>query len=174
MTGNQEIPGRKRRSSEEIKRLVLEFEASGLRQNAFCRNQGLALSTLQRQLKRRRSDKGEAKEGSRLVAVELARKDRMGIVERLAHWKWCSPAGGGSRCDRISIRAPWKLGTTAETRFSNRKALFRDRNQTSSGRFSPWSDDQMPSAVFSARSIDANSRSTPKIVQVGLSRTGQF
>jgi hypothetical protein len=33
MTGNQ-----------EIKRLVLEFEASGLRQNEFCRNQGLALS----------------------------------------------------------------------------------------------------------------------------------
>jgi hypothetical protein len=34
-------------------RLVLEFEASGLRQNEFCRNYSLALSTLQRQLKRR-------------------------------------------------------------------------------------------------------------------------
>jgi hypothetical protein len=29
MTENQEGPGRKRRSGEEIKRLVLEFEASG-------------------------------------------------------------------------------------------------------------------------------------------------
>ena len=76
MTGNQEVPGRKRRSSEEIKRLVLEFEASGLRQNEFCRNHGLALSTLQRQLKRRRLDKAEAKKGSRLIAVELAKKDR--------------------------------------------------------------------------------------------------
>src|SRR5271165_2186041 len=36
--------GRKRRSSEEIKRLVFEFEASGLRQNEFCRNHGLALT----------------------------------------------------------------------------------------------------------------------------------
>ena len=51
MTENQEVPGRKRRSSEEIKRLVAEFEASGLRQREFCRNHGLALSTLQRQLK---------------------------------------------------------------------------------------------------------------------------
>jgi hypothetical protein len=47
-----EHPGRKRRSREEIKRLVLEFEASGLRQNEFCRNHGLALNTLQRQLKK--------------------------------------------------------------------------------------------------------------------------
>jgi hypothetical protein len=65
-----------RRSGEEIKRLVLEFEASGLRQNEFCRNQGLALSTLQRQLRKRRLDKGETKEGSRFVAVELASRKR--------------------------------------------------------------------------------------------------
>jgi hypothetical protein len=75
MTENQEVPGRRRRSGEEIKRLVLEFEASGLRQNEFCRNHGLALSTLQRQLKRRRSDKSEVKEVGRFVAVELARKE---------------------------------------------------------------------------------------------------
>jgi hypothetical protein len=68
---NQEVPGRRRRSSEEVKRLVLEFEASGLRQNEFCRNHGLALSTLRRQLKKRRFDKAEPKEGGRLVAVEL-------------------------------------------------------------------------------------------------------
>jgi hypothetical protein len=37
-----------------------------------------------------------------------------------------------------------------------RKALLRDRNQQSSGRFSPWNDDQMPSAVSSSRSIEAN------------------
>ena len=74
MTENQEVSGRKRRSSEEIKRLVVEFEASGLRQNEFCRNHGLALSTLQRQLKKRRLGNGPAKEGSRLVAVELTRK----------------------------------------------------------------------------------------------------
>ena len=75
MTGNQEVPGRRRRSSEEVKRLVLEFEASGLRQNEFCRKHGLALSTLRRQLKKRRLDKAEPKQGGRLVAVELAKKD---------------------------------------------------------------------------------------------------
>jgi hypothetical protein len=74
MTENQEVSGRRRRSGEEIKRLVLEFEASGLRQNEFCRNHGLALSTLQRQLKRRRSDKSEVKKVGRFVAVELAGK----------------------------------------------------------------------------------------------------
>jgi hypothetical protein len=78
MTENQKIPGRKRRSREEIKRLVLEFEASGLRANEFCRNHGLAWSTLQRQLKRRRVDKAEAKQGSRFVAVELARRESNG------------------------------------------------------------------------------------------------
>jgi hypothetical protein len=71
MTGNEEISGRKRRSGQEIQRLVLEFEASGLRQKEFCRKHGLALSTLQRRLRRRRLDKGGVREGSRLIAVEL-------------------------------------------------------------------------------------------------------
>ena len=35
MTENQEVPGRKRRSNDEIKRLVLEFEASGLHRMSF-------------------------------------------------------------------------------------------------------------------------------------------
>jgi hypothetical protein len=56
----------------------LFFEASGLRQNEFCRNQGLALSTLQRQLKKRRLDKVEAKEGRRFVAVKLAGREPNG------------------------------------------------------------------------------------------------
>jgi len=61
MTANQEVPERKRRSREEIKRLVGEFEASGLRSAEFCCNHGLALSALQRQLKRRRLKNGQAK-----------------------------------------------------------------------------------------------------------------
>jgi hypothetical protein len=78
MTENQELSGRRRRSGEEIRRLVLEFEASGLRQKEFCRNHGLALSSLQRQLKKRSRDQGEVKEGGGLVAVELAGKERAG------------------------------------------------------------------------------------------------
>ena len=77
MTGNQVVSGRKRRSREEIQRLMMEFESSGLRQNEFCRKHGLSLSTLQRRLKKRRLDQGEAK-SSRLVAVELAGKGRGG------------------------------------------------------------------------------------------------
>jgi hypothetical protein len=50
----------------------------GLRQNEFCRNHGLALSSLQRQLKKRRRDQGEVKESGGLVAVELAGKERAG------------------------------------------------------------------------------------------------
>jgi hypothetical protein len=113
MRANQEIPERKRRSSEEIKRLVLEFETSGLRQNEFCRNHGLALSTLQRQLKRRRLENGEAKawgelsraESSRLVAVELARRDQDGNSRPACALKMV--LASGRRIEgRISIRTP--------------------------------------------------------------------
>jgi hypothetical protein len=52
----------------------MEFESSGLRQNEFCRKHGLAL---QRQLRKRRVDQGEA-QSNRLVAVELASKGRDG------------------------------------------------------------------------------------------------
>jgi hypothetical protein len=86
MTADQEIPERRRRSREETKRLVDEFEASGLRPAEFCRNQGLALSTLQRHLKKRRLGKGAARAwgelsqtvSNRLVAVELAKTDQDG------------------------------------------------------------------------------------------------
>jgi transposase-like protein len=74
MTESEEVPGRKRRSREEIQRLMMDFESSGLRQNEFCRKHGLALSTLQRQLKKRRLNQGEAK-SSPLVAVQVGRKD---------------------------------------------------------------------------------------------------
>ena len=52
---------------------MVDFASSGLRQNEFCRKHGLALSTLQRQLKKRRLSQGEAK-SNRLVAVQVARK----------------------------------------------------------------------------------------------------
>ena len=67
MNENQEVPARKRRSSEEVKRLVLEFEASGLRRNDFCRDRGMALSTLRRHLKKHGSGEGGVKVAKRLV-----------------------------------------------------------------------------------------------------------
>ena len=83
MIESQEVSGRKRRSREEIQRLMMEFESSGLRQNEFCHKHGLALSTLQRQLKKRRLDQGGAK-SSRLVAVELASNDAQAREQALS------------------------------------------------------------------------------------------
>ena len=76
MSENQDVSGGKRRSRQEVRRLVLEFEASGLRQSEFCRRHGLALNTLRRHLKKRRAAKGDATTDVRLVAVELAEGDR--------------------------------------------------------------------------------------------------
>ncbi len=44
---------------------------------------------------------------------------------------------------------------------SKEKLYFAIEIRQSSGRFSPWNYDQMPSAVSCSRSIGANSRSTP-------------
>ena len=76
MNENQEVEARKRRSSEEVRRLVVEFEASGLRRNEFCRTRGMALSTLRRHLKNHGSGKARVKAGCRLAAVELPRPER--------------------------------------------------------------------------------------------------
>jgi hypothetical protein len=81
MTESEEVKVRKRRSSREIRRLVTEFEASGLRQVEFCNNRGLALSTLQRGLKRHRTEAGGQGECERLVEVKIARSRRNGGAE---------------------------------------------------------------------------------------------
>jgi hypothetical protein len=44
--GNGEVSGRKRRSSEEVKRLVTEFESSVLGQNEFCPESGFGAEHL--------------------------------------------------------------------------------------------------------------------------------
>ena len=56
MTEIEEVGLRKRRSGQEIKRLVTEFESSGLRRSEFCQKHNLALGTLQRGLKKRRME----------------------------------------------------------------------------------------------------------------------
>src|SRR5262245_40768550 len=86
MTAKQDVPQRKRRSREEVRRLVVAFEASGGRPAGFCRNQGCGLGTLQRHLKRRRLENGEGRArgelspplSNRLVAVELASRNQDG------------------------------------------------------------------------------------------------
>jgi hypothetical protein len=75
MNEKQEVGARKRRSGEEVRRLVVEFESSGVRREEFCRTRGMALSTLRRHLKKHGSGGTGIKAGSRLVAVELSRQD---------------------------------------------------------------------------------------------------
>jgi hypothetical protein len=55
-----------------------------------------------------------------------------------------------------------------------RKALFRDRNQTTKRTLVTLEPADATRTASSTRSIGANSRSTPKIVQIWFSRTGQF
>ncbi len=52
--------------------MVREYEASGLSQEEFCRQQGLRLATLARYRKRARQAQGEAGGVSRWVAVQVS------------------------------------------------------------------------------------------------------
>jgi hypothetical protein len=78
MTEIGELSVRKRRSRQEIKRLVREFETSGLGRSEFCDKHNLALGTLQRGLKRRRMEVEGQSKGKRLVEVKMAGLQRNG------------------------------------------------------------------------------------------------
>ena len=69
---------RRRRSRAEVEQLVTEYEASGLGRVEFCREHGLALSTLARYRKRRQQEQGETGGPDRWVAVELAGSHQAG------------------------------------------------------------------------------------------------
>jgi hypothetical protein len=66
----------RRRGRSEIERLVVLYRASGLERSEFCRSHGMALSTLNRHLKKQQNRQNQAGsigvEQGRLVAVELA------------------------------------------------------------------------------------------------------
>src|SRR4029077_7435873 len=78
MTEIEEVGVRKRRSRQEIKRLVTEFESSGLRQSEFCHKHNLAPGTLKRGLRRRRMEVEGQSEGKGLVEVKMAGIQRNG------------------------------------------------------------------------------------------------
>jgi hypothetical protein len=78
MTEIGEISVRKRRSRQEIKRLVAEFETSGQRRSEFCQKHNLGLGTLQRGLRRRRMEAQGQSEAKRLIEVKLAGIQRNG------------------------------------------------------------------------------------------------
>jgi hypothetical protein len=72
MTETVEVGVGKRRSRQEIKRLVREFETGGLGRSEFCQKHNLALGTLQRGLKRRRMELEPQRGDKRLVEVKVA------------------------------------------------------------------------------------------------------
>ena len=72
MTESEVIKPRRRRTRQEVQRLVSEFGTSGLSRGEFCRIQGMTLSTLQRGLKRERTEPSYIQsDGKRLVRVKV-------------------------------------------------------------------------------------------------------
>ena len=72
MTEPEEVKPRRRRTRQEVQRLVSEFGTSGLSRGEFCRIHGMTLSTLQRGLKRERTKPGDIQsDGKKLVRVKV-------------------------------------------------------------------------------------------------------
>ena len=67
MTEPEEVKPRRRRTRQEVQRLVREFGASGLSRGEFCRIHGMTLSTLQRGL----SENEPSPNGKKLVRVKV-------------------------------------------------------------------------------------------------------
>jgi hypothetical protein len=61
--------GRRRRSRAEAEALVAEFEAGGLKREAFCRQRGLAVGTLDKY--RRRAQAVRRSSGGPILPVEV-------------------------------------------------------------------------------------------------------
>jgi transposase-like protein len=108
MTEIEEIGVRKRRSRQEIKRLVREFETSGLRRSEFCHKHNLAPGTLQRGLKRRRMEVDGQSESKRLVEVKMA-----GIQRNGSGAEACSLEVVLAEGRRIEVRRDFDAATLA-------------------------------------------------------------
>jgi hypothetical protein len=72
MTESEEVKPRRRRTRQEVQRLVAEFGVSSLSRSEFCRLRGITLSTLQRGLKREREQRADIRtDDRRLVRVKV-------------------------------------------------------------------------------------------------------
>ena len=102
---------RQRRSREEVKRLVDEFEASGSDRAEFCRSRNLTLSTLQRHLRARRmgTEARSGRTGTRLVAVRLGPMPEEASKSGEANLEVLLTRGR-----RIGVRAGFDPGTLRE------------------------------------------------------------
>lgn len=103
----------RRRGRAEIERLVVLYRSSGMGRSEFCRSQGMALSTLDRYLKKQQKEQSRAGtnsvERSRLVAVELA------AVPSIAGGELCSsPMVLLINSRRIEVRRGFDAETLAQ------------------------------------------------------------
>ena len=133
MNGKHEVQMRRRRSREEVERLAIEFEASGLRLMEFCRKHGLPPSTLQRHLKRQRLAHIQAKQDNRLVAGGIG---------------WNEWQQGWTRCKRFAsgaIQRPEDRGV-AGFRFTHLRTTTQRLGEEQSSKI-----DQVP---FAEESIE--------------------
>ena len=64
--------GRRRRSRAEAEQIVLEYEASGLTQQEYCKRKGISAKTLARYLTRHRQAAAKKSTSQRWVSVEVA------------------------------------------------------------------------------------------------------
>jgi hypothetical protein len=96
---------RRRRNQEEIERLIIDFEASGMRPNEYCRKHGLPPSTLQRHRKRRRLGQVGVK-ADKLVAVAASGTNHNGDARGA-----CALAMVLSNGWRIEVRPNFDPGT---------------------------------------------------------------
>jgi hypothetical protein len=72
MTEPEEVKPRRRRTRQEVQRLVSEFGTSSLSRGEFCRIHAITLSTLQRGLRRERTKPGDIQsDGKKLVRVKV-------------------------------------------------------------------------------------------------------
>ena len=106
---NEAGGSRQRRSREEVRRLVDEFEASGSGRAEFCRSRGLALGMLQRHQRARRSATEAASGRSRLVAVSVT--PRLEVVSKPAETNLEVVLARGRR---IGVRPGFDPGTLRE------------------------------------------------------------
>jgi hypothetical protein len=106
---NESGNNRRRRSRDEVRRLVDEFEASGSQRAEFCRSRGLALSTLERHLRARRLATQTGNGRSRLVAVSVT--PRPGAVSKLGETNLEVVLARGRR---IGVRPGFDAGTLHE------------------------------------------------------------
>jgi hypothetical protein len=88
---------RRRRSGAEVEALVAEYEASGLKRGAFCRQRGLAVGTLDKYRRRVHGRRHSGEQGFCFLSKWFPPRSAMSARRRRV--RWCSVS-------RVAKRAP--------------------------------------------------------------------